>query len=670
VSAKQLACLGLVLAARFTSIAPEAPVSPRNASYTVEVALDPEARTLSGTQLVEWRNLQQQPTAELWFHLYWNAWRNNRSTWMLEDRLGERSAYSRAGVEIDEGDWSWIEVDSIRLVGDDPSLDPLDLTGSMGFVSPDDGNPDDRTVLVVTLPRPVEPGETVRVALDWRSKIPRTFARTGFRGDYYFIAQWFPKLGVYEPAGWNCHQFHNSTEFYSDYGVYDVAMTVPEAWVLGATGREVGRQDNADATVTHRYYQEDVHDFAWTASPDFIVREERFEEPGLPPVDLRLLIRPEHLDQAERYSEAAKAGLLQFGTWYGPYPYGHVTVVDPAYESGSGGMEYPTLITGGTRLFAPERTDRPEGVTVHEMGHQFWYGLVGNNEFEHAWIDEGINTFSTIRALDATYEPPVHEKRYFEGFFPLRQREITVSRFQRRIDSYRDNGTRDAPSRPSFLYHPKSRGAITYDKSLLWLATLENHLGWETLQRSLSTFFERYRFGHPTAVDFVAVVEETAGEELDWFFDQVLHDSVEFDYSVDSVSSERAALEGWVEQGEDLVYVSPDEESDGEGVYRTEVVVRRLGGGTFPVDVRLVFEDDFEILEQWDGQERWKRFVVERNAKLAWAGVDPERVLMLDVERTNNSRVLEAESMLPAVKWSSKWMIWLQDMMATFAFFI
>jgi hypothetical protein len=670
VSAKQLACLGLVLAARFTSLAPEAPFSPRNANYTVEVTLDPAAKRLSGTQLVEWRNLQQEPTAELWFHLYWNAWRNSRSTWMLGDRAGERSTYSKGEEKIDEGDWSWIEVDSIRLLGDDLSLDPVDLTASMRFVSPDDGNPDDRTVLVVSLPRAVEPGETIRVALEWRSRIPRTFARTGFRGDYYFIAQWFPKLGVYESDGWNCHQFHNTTEFYSDYGVYDVAMTVPEGWVLGATGIEVERQDNGDGTATHRYFQEDVHDFAWTTSPDFVVREERFEEPGLPPVDLRLLIQPEHLDQAERHFGATKAGLLQYGTWYGPYVYGHVTLVDPAYGSDSGGMEYPTLFTCGTKLFAPRRTDGPEGVTVHELGHQFWYGLVGSNEFEHAWIDEGLNTFSTIRTLEATYDPRVFEQRYFQGFLPLRQRDITVSRFQQRIESYREAGTRDAPNRPSFLYHPKSRGAITYSKTALWLATLENHLGWEKLQPILSTFFERHRFGHPTAEDFLAVVAESEGEELDWFFDQVLRDSVGFDYAVDSVSSEKAAPEGWIERGGELVYVSPDEESDGEELYRTEVIVRRLGGGKFPVDVKIVFEDDFEIRERWDGQDRWKRFVVERNAKLAWAEVDPERVLMLDIERTNNSRVLDSESMLPVTKWSSKWMIWLQDMLASFAFFI
>ena len=120
----------------------------------------------------------------------------------------------------------------------------------------------------------------------WRSSghpgSPRTFARTGAIDDYFFIAQWFPKIGVLEDTGWNCHQFHASTEFYADYGVYDVRITVPTGWTVGATGVERDIRDNADGTATHQYYQEDVHDFAWTTSPDLLDRWEVFTDPVLP----------------------------------------------------------------------------------------------------------------------------------------------------------------------------------------------------------------------------------------------------------------------------------------------------------------------------------------------------------------------------------------------------
>ncbi len=181
-----------------------------------------------------------------------------------------------------------MEVTSIKLLRASQSSRaeaPLDLTSAKRFVAPDDGNPDDETVMAVPLPEPVPPGGTLTIELTWTARVPRTFARTGAIGNFFFIAQWFPKLGVFEEQGWNCHQFHSSTEFFSDYGVYDVRLTVPRGWTVGATGVRRDTSDNADRTTTHRYYQEDVHDFAWTTSPEYLERTARFEHPTLPAVD-------------------------------------------------------------------------------------------------------------------------------------------------------------------------------------------------------------------------------------------------------------------------------------------------------------------------------------------------------------------------------------------------
>ncbi len=650
------------------------PLSPRNASYEIKVALDPEARTLTGSQVLTWRNIQTEATSELWFHLYWNAWRNDQSTWMREDRLRERSD---RGKDIHEEDWSWIEVDSVRLL-EGSGRGGIDLTGRMNYVWPDDGNEADRTVVKVDLPGPIEPGETVRVQMTWRAKIPRTFARTGFRGDYFFLAHWFPKLGVFETGGWNCHQFHSATEFFSDYGVYDVRMTVPAPYVLGATGRQVERRENGDGSVTFRHIQEDVHAFTWTVSADYLVFEEVFEEAGLPPVAMRLLLQPEHESQAERHFAATRAALKHYGSWYGPYPYNHLTVVDPAWGSGAGGMEYPTLFTSGTRLFNPPGGDSPESVTVHEAGHQFWYGLVGNNEFEHAWIDEGLNTFSTLRALDASYGDRFLVHRYLAppesgrgrgGFFPVRFPGIVMDRWIDRLSRYGRSAASDIPASLTFEYHPGTAGDITYSKTALWLRTLENHLGWETLQKILSTFFERYRLAHPTPQDFFTVANEVAGEDLSWFFDQVFFGSEVFDYAIDSVASVPMAVKGLVHENGEFVLHRPDPELADEGPFRTEVVVRRHGDGKFPVSVLLVFEDDHEVRRNWDGQATWTLITVEHDAKLDYAAVDPDRILMLDANYTNNSRLLESASRLAAAKWGGKWMIWAQDLLQTMMFF-
>src|SRR5439155_125882 len=389
------------------------PLSPRNANYTIDASLDPATRTITGRELVSWRNISTQTVTELQFHLYWNAWRDNRSTWMREASLGA----SRNLASPREQDWGRIDVTSIGLAGSTPA----DLTSVKHFIAPDDGNPDDQTVMAVPLPQPVAPGGGLTIDVKWTAHVPRTFARTGAIGNYFFIAQWFPKLGVLQDDGWNCHQFHSSTEFFSDYGVYDVRLTVPAKWVVGATGVE--RPDEL-----HHFYQEDVHDFVWTTSPDYIERHAGFEHPSLPHVDMRLLLQPEHADQAERHFTATRATLKYYGEWFGPYPYGHITIIDPAYQSGAGGMEYPTLFTAGTRWLAPSDVSTPEGVTVHEAGHQFWYGIVGNNEFEDAWMDEGFNTFSTARTIAQMSRANYLAVRYFGGFIPWVFTEIQLAR--------------------------------------------------------------------------------------------------------------------------------------------------------------------------------------------------------------------------------------------------
>jgi hypothetical protein len=669
--------LGLVWAVCLVSVGAQEPdpgptaLSPRNANYDIEVKLNPNSKMLEGRQKLTWGNLQEQPTDELWFHLYWNAWKDNRSTWLLEARLrgrGDRAA------EAKPGDWSYLEVESARLVSG-MGYPEADLSANMRFASPDDGNPDDRTVLVVPLPTPIGPGESIQVEMVWKAKIPRTFSRTGFRGNYFFFAHWFPKLGVFEDNGWNCHQFHAHTEFYSDFGVYDVHLTVPEEFVVGATGRLVDHQDNPDGTTTHRYRQADVHDFAWTASPDYLVREARFEEPGLPPVDMRLLLQPEHLVQEERHFNATKACLLYYGKWFGAYPYDHITIVDPAYGSGARGMEYPTFFTCGSQLFNPFGGGSPESVTIHECGHQFWYGVVGNNEFDFAWLDEGLNSYSEARTSAEAYEENMLVRRYLRlpgsrrGFIPVLFEDIKETREVdgNGLDQYRLAATSDVPDTPTYKYFPGTAGAISYSKTAVWLHTLENYLGWETFQQVMSTFYERWKFKHPRPQDFFDVANEVSGQDLTWFFDQVHRSAVDFDYAIQSVESYPLDLKGFTEKGGTLQYVEP--EGDAE-MYRTEVIVRNKGLGTFPVEVLMVFEDGSEVRKDWDGKYRWKLFVEERPAKLDYAVVDPDRKLVLDLYYTNNSQRLTPAAEFPARKWGSKWMIWLQDLLATFAFFI
>ena len=611
------------------------PRSPRNANYTITARLDPSTRTITGAETITWRNITTKPATDLQFHLYWNAWKSSRTTFMHERALRSTGL----GPRVDDrrrnpDEWSRIDVVSIRVGA-------RDLSASKRFIAPDDENPDDETVMVVPLDPAVEPGGTATIDLTWTAHVPRAFARTGAIGNFFFIAQWFPKLGVLLDEGWNCHQFHSGTEFFSDYGVYDVSLTVPSGWPLGATGVQRERRDNGDRTTTYRYYQEDVHDFAWTTSPDYLERTARFEHPTLPPVEMRLLLQPEHADQAERHFDATRTTLKYYGEWYGAYPYGHVTIIDPAYQSGAGGMEYPTLFTAGTRWLAPSRVTTPEGVTVHEAGHQFWYGIVGNNEFEDAWMDEGFNTFSTARAVAQVWDPNHLALRYFGGFIPWAFRDVVINRETdgNRLSGYRRDAKSDAQSTPSYRYFPATGGSLTYNKTALWLNTLERWLGWPTLQRIMATHFDTWKFRHPKPADYFDTVNEVAGRDLGWFFDQVYRSSNVFDYGVQDLTSAR----------------------DDRNEFRTTVIVRRWGEAIFPVDVLVTFRDGERVTEHWDGKDRWKLYTYDRRAQALSAQADPARVLLLDVDYTNNSKTLEPQGGRAATKWSLKWMVWLQD---------
>lgn len=369
------------------------------ADYDINVRLDPDTRTLFARERVVWRNPSPDAVGELWFHLYLNAFRNSLSTFYRES--GGRL---RRDTARDEG-WGWIEVKSIRRA------DGLDLSAGAGFEHPDDDNAEDRTVWRVRLPAPVPPGGEIALDLEFEARLPRVYARTGYHRDYFLVGQWFPKLGVYEPAGrrgrrsggWNCHQFHADSEFYADFGRYRAEITLPRRFVVGATGRRVERREHPDGTSTHVFEQADVTDFAWTASPHFVEVPARFSaasevtpreyeeaaallgrspaELRLGDVELRLLMRPSHLAQVGRYLAAARAALKWYGLWYGRYPYATLTIVDPAFgASGSAGMEYPTFVTAGTsallaswpfdRVLLPRRSWRTRSAT--STGRGWW----------------------------------------------------------------------------------------------------------------------------------------------------------------------------------------------------------------------------------------------------------------------------------------------------------
>ena len=662
--------------------------SDRIVSYTMNVRLDPGTRQVTGTERVTWRNPSTEPVADLWFHLYLNAFKNTKSTFFQE------SGGQLRGDQAAKDSWGWIDITSMKTEAG------VELRPRITFEHPDDDNANDQTVVRVVLPEPVEPGATIALDIAFTSKLPQVFARTGYRHDFYLVGQWFPKLGVYEPAGmrgretggWNCHQFHASSEFYADYGTFDVSFTVPSSYKVSATGERRHEQANGDGTTTYRYVQDDVHDFAWTADPDYIVVKATFsartdvtpaeyqqvasrlgrtlDEVMLSDVEITVMLQPDHAPQAERHVEAAKAGLKWFGLWYGRYPYKTLTVVDPQPGAGgAGGMEYPTFITAGSNvIFNRWPFDRIRGVemvTIHEFGHQFWYAMVGNNEFEEAWLDEGINSYSTGKVIDVAYG----KDRGMVEFLGLRIGEVDTLRAGNSPTAiYNRIIARSWDYTPTSVY-----GFYSYQKPEIALRTLEGYLGDETMARIMRTYHERWRFRHPGSEDFFAVANEVSGQDLGWYFDPVFRGTDVLDYDVATVVSEPVAQpRGVVDTPEgrktmteaDARKAAADARKAGVQ-YATRVVVRRTGGVSFPVEVAFKFEGKPVERISWDGKERTKTFRFTRAERLEWADVDPDRKVVLDVNWLNNGRRVEGDSRT-ATTWTTRWLFLIQNLLTSF----
>jgi hypothetical protein len=685
---KRLACLALLLSAACAAPRPEwkplpppaldeaglpplPQVSPRNANYSIDARLDPQAHTLEGALVLEWRNVTQRPVSSFPFHLYWNAFRNNLST----AARGERRRQPPEPYNDEERDrrLGFTHVRSVTWLEDG-----RDLTPTLRYIQPDDGNADDRTVVEVQAPREIGPGGTARLRVEWSARIPYgDVGRAGWVHDYHFLVQWFPKLGVLTDAGWNCHQFHANTEFFSDFGVYDVRLTLPRGFVVGATGRQEGEPTpNPDGTLTHRYVQDDVHDFAWTASRRFLDRRARFEDPGYPPVELRLLLQPEHAHLAERYLEATRIALRSYGAWSAPYPYRQITIVDPAWNSTSGGMEYPTLFTGGASVFSPPEVQSPEGVTIHEAGHQFWYGLVANNEFEEAWLDEGFNSYHTSKAAFFALGPKTWSERYFglmagkrmRSGLPFVARGVEIGRGLEDLGDLRLAGRSDVMARRAWEYRTADSYTLnSYGKPELVLQTLEGLLGDETMTRVLRTYARRFRFAHPTTADFIAVVHEVTGQDWRWFFDETFFSSGLLDHAV-AVKVKPARVPQGFEDGTggpaSAPRPMPPPAAGGAAAWDSEVTLMRLGEVRLPVELRVEFDDGSVKLERWDGRERWTRFRYNGAARVRRAAADPERRLALDVDPSNNVWVEErGDASRAAAKWSARFLFYVQNLL-------
>jgi len=360
--------------------------------------------------------------------------------------------------------------------------------------------------------------------------------------------------------------------------------------------------------------------------------------------ELVQLVHKAHLRLKDRYARSHRQAIEFYSRNYGPYPYAISTLVDPAPGGeGAGGMEYQTLFTSMGPGWLPEGFRLPEMVTIHEFGHGYWYGIVGSNEFEEAWLDEGLNTYSEIKAMARYYG----SEASLLDLGGLKISDLTYARLP-----VMASGRFDPIVKKSWEFvSGGSYGTNVYQKTGLMLLTLERLLGEDVMSRIMRTYYERWKFRHPTTADFVAVAREVSGRDLGWYFDQVLYSPDKLDYAVSSLAAREVSAPrgifgepaGPAAGSAKKTRKAPAEKAD-SAVYRNEIVVSRKGEWVVPQDVLITFENGQTVREAWDGRDRWRRFVYLKETKVLSAVIDPDRKMLLDVNRTNNSYTLKPKS--------------------------
>ena len=618
----------------------------RVASYDIEATLDPVKHTVEGRQRLTWRNRSARTIRELYVHLYLNAFEGEGSTFAVErDRFGG----FRSGVPTRKGEWGYIELKRVRQG---------ERAVPWTFVHPDGGPETDHTVARFDLPEPVPPGGSTVLQIDFHDQLPRVVARTGWFGTYHLVAQWFPKVSVLELPGergateprWNCHELHLYSEFYADFGSYRAAITVPRGYRFGSVGAASSPPEETALGVIHRVAQDDVHDFAFTAWDGFA-----------PPlqgawngVRVSVLYPPEYAGAARIALQATLDSLEYFSRTLGPYPYPHVTVVVPPWNAlESGGMEYETFFTTiGAR--GPPLLQAVRFVTVHEFGHGYFMGLLASNEFEEPFLDEGLDDFWSARMLqDEGLRIPAPS---FLGALGLRTPLLHYFELER-------EGTRrfvaDPISANSWDRWSRASYGQVYSRTALVFHDLEQRLGGDVLARGFREYYRRWHFRHPSTADLEAVLAETPGQPVrDWFRDQV-YAAAPIDDRVESIETQEMVPRPGTFIAEGGNRLELDERqarakerelralfrgehgsSPGPFPWRSTVSVRGYGARV-PQTAVIRFDDGTEENLSWPANESWHRWVFERPTRVASVQLDPERQLLLDLDKLDDGRTRE-----------------------------
>ncbi len=590
-------------------------LSPRIASYKIDARLDVTRHEITATQTLTWKNTGTTAVSVLPFHMYLNAFKNEQSLFMRGSRGEMRGA--------EQTTWGWISVESVQVAG----AELISAWAAKKEHAPDE------TVYELTLPAPVEPGATIDVTMKFTAQLPEVWARTGYKGEFHLVGQWFPKIGVRVPGAdggetWACEPFSAFGEFFADFGTYDVSLTVPETYVVAATGVLTSAIESPGNTRTYTYRAEDVHDFGWMADPYMEMVNRQVFVAGGGAVDVRVYYRPEHESFAERHLDAATVAMTRFSEWFVPYPWAVLSVIDPPIDAvhGAGGMEYPTFVTtAGDSVWAREGMRLPEYTTVHEVGHNWFQGMLASNEPIEAWLDEGVNAWADANVMADAWGTRTSGVDWM-GW----QADLSAL-----IYAYVEDPTtlpQPIATAAAAFVDDMAYGLTQYVSTQRALHTLENMFGPKKFRAAMKAYAEKWAFKHPTGKDLFDTLSAELGENLDWFFGPVFHQIGGLRLAIRTAACRIShPPRGVFGDGAARKTTTESDAPDSKSTYVCEVVVTNTGTIHVPFAIELRFADGSTQRVRWDdkGGETWKRFLVERTSPLTEVWLDPDRDLAL-----------------------------------------
>lgn len=493
----------------------------QDVDYTINVTLDDKENALKGNSAVTYKNNSSEPLSYIWFHIWPNAYKNDNTA--LFQQLKNDSTSKEDLTTITRG-----YIDGLNFK----------VNGKAAKTAPH-SNPAYIDIVKVILPKALKPGESTTISTDFHVKLPSYFSRSGFADGQYMVTQWYPKPAVFDKKGWHEFPYLSMGEYYSEYGNYKVNITLPGDYVVGATGtlqnkdeldqyKAIGTKNSSNrtgapeiykgtsASKTLNYIASNVPDFAWFAEKNVVIQYDTLQLRSGKVVDAFTYYKNKPETIWNNSIDYAKDATRFYSNAIGEYEYPTVQVFEGPKNNSSGGMEYSMI----TLITVPDADkEYLDGVIAHEIGHNWFMSMLGSNERDHTWQDEGLNTYYQFR-----YE--AERGRYnsiFRDQIPAEIKKLSLDQFQRAtyyaMSQIPMNLVIDQPA--AAFKTSDDYAMASYIKTAIWVFQLEKKVGRDKIDAAFKEYFKEWSNKHPQPEDMKASFEKTLSMNLDDWFAQL-----------------------------------------------------------------------------------------------------------------------------------------------------